>query len=68
MALLPGIDDVLELMDRAGIPHTREDYIALAWGEPLPEWTADLESELPEDLQDWSLFEVVDGKLVIRNA
>ena len=45
-------------MKEAGIPVTRENYIATNLGEPLPEWTAELEAELPEELQDWSLFEV----------
>lgn len=59
-----GVNDLLELMELADIPRTREDYIAVAWGdEPPVPWTAELESELPEDLQDWSLFDVVDGRL-----
>ena len=43
---------------------TRENYISLAWGDPLPDWTPDLEAELPEELQDWSLFEIEDAEIV----
>src|SRR5580704_3631078 len=45
------------------IPVTRENYIAAAWGDPLPEWTRELEAELPEELQDWSLFETVGDQI-----
>ena len=48
------------------IPVTRENYIAAAWGEPLPEWTRELEAELPEELQDWSLFETVGDQIVLK--
>jgi len=35
----------------------RERYIRRAWGNPIPEpWTAELEAELPAELQDWSQF------------
>jgi hypothetical protein len=35
----------------------RESYIRRAWGNPIPErWTAELEAELPAELQDWSQF------------
>ena len=35
----------------------RESYIRRAWGNPIPEpWTAELEAELPSELQDWSQF------------
>jgi len=40
-----------------------QNYIDANWGDPELEWTAELEAELPEELQDWSLFEVVDGEL-----
>ena len=30
-------DRVIALMKEAGIPITRENYIATSWGEPLPE-------------------------------
>ena len=45
-------------MREAGIPVTRENYIAVNWGEPVPEWTSELQAELPEELQAWSQFEV----------
>jgi hypothetical protein len=51
-------DRALALVREAGIPVTRENYIATNWGEPIPEWTAELGAELPEELQDWSLFEL----------
>jgi len=54
-------------MKEAGIPVTRENYyIAMNWGEPVPEWTAELEAELPEELQDWSLFEVKGQELKLK--
>jgi len=38
---------------------TRENYIALAYpdGPPSP-WLPEHEAELPEELQDWSQFEM----------
>jgi hypothetical protein len=51
------IDPVIELTRKAGIPITREEYIYTAYmGQPPEEWTAELEAELPEELQDWSQF------------
>lgn len=39
-------------MEKRGTPWTRENYIRARWLGELPEeWD---ESELPEDLQDWS--------------
>jgi hypothetical protein len=61
-------DRVIALMKEAGIPVTRENYIATSWGEPLPEWTAELEAELPEELQDWSLFEVKGQELKLKKS
>jgi len=51
-------DDVLvRSMRKNGQPVTRENYIALAWPEvPVP-WLPEHEAELPEELQDWSVFE-----------
>jgi len=60
------MNDLIELMKKAGVPVTRENYIDMAWGQPLPEWTAELEMELPKELQDWSLFEMRDGELVLK--
>lgn len=45
----------VDLMRRAGIALTRENFIALNWGDDPPEpWTAGLEAEIPEELQDWT--------------
>ena len=57
---------VIDLMKQAGIPITRENYINTNWGDPDLEWTAELEAELPEELQDWSVFELVDGEFVLK--
>lgn len=56
-------DELIALMRETGIPVTRENYIEVAWGEPLPEWNAELEAELPDALQDWTQFEV-DGSQI----
>ena len=61
-------DRVIALMKEAGIPVTRENYIATNWGEPLPGWTSELEAELPEELQDWSLFEVKGQDLKLKKS
>jgi hypothetical protein len=61
-------DRVIALMKEAGIPVTRKNYIATSWGEPLPEWTAELEAELPEELQDWSLFELKGQELKLKKG
>jgi hypothetical protein len=55
----PGIpiDCVLEGMKRDGAKITRASYLRRAYGKNLPEWTPELESELPEELQDWPQFE-----------
>ena len=60
-------NDIIDLLEEAGIPVTRENYIDLAWGNPLPQWTAELEAQLPEELQDWSLFEMRHGKMVLKD-
>jgi hypothetical protein len=45
-------------LHRVSMPYTRENYILLNWGRAIPasEWTVEHEKELPEDLQDWSIF------------
>ena len=59
--------NLIDTMKKTGVPVTRENYIGLAWGEPLPEpWTAELEMELPEELQDWTLFEMDGPELVLK--
>ena len=60
------MNDVIDMMKKAGVPVTRESYIEMAWGKPLPEWTAELEMELPAELQDWTRFEEINGELVYR--
>jgi hypothetical protein len=59
-------NEFIELMKRSGIPVTRQNYIDAAWGNELPEWDAELEAQLPPDLQDWSLFEMRNGELVLK--
>ena len=49
-------DEFLEWMKKEGLEPTRENYIAFNWGSDLTEWTPEHEAELPESLQDWSLF------------
>ena len=41
-------------MVRDTLALTRENYIIRNWGELPEEWSAELESDLPEKLQDWS--------------
>ena len=51
-------DGIERLLVEAGLPVDRENYIAANWmGDALPAvWTPEYENELPEHLQDWSLF------------
>lgn len=44
---------VLSRMRRDGVPLTREDYIFMAYGATVTPWGAELESELPVEIQDW---------------
>jgi hypothetical protein len=52
---------VVEHMQRCGIPVTRENFIDMNWpdGKPDP-WEADHEADVPDELQDWSQFEIED--------
>ena len=59
-------DAVIQMMKDSGVPVTRENYIELSWGLPLPKWNAELEAELPRGLQDWSLFETVGNSVVMK--
>lgn len=59
----PGIDAVLDRMRRNDLPITRENYIEQNYGTRKLDWNAEDELDLPEELQDWSLFEVVGGDL-----
>ena len=48
----PEEDDLVRWMTREGITVTREKYVALAYPDGLPEeWTAELEAQLPQELQ-----------------
>jgi hypothetical protein len=50
-------DDLVALMKRCGIPITRENYLHLAYFGEIPDpWGAELEANLPVELQDWSQF------------
>jgi hypothetical protein len=59
-------DEVLALMRENGVPITRANYIEAAWGPNPPAWEAAMESGLPKELQDWSLFEEMGGELVLK--
>ena len=62
-------DELVEDMKKAGIPVTRQNYIEANWGMPLPSpWDAEYETELPEDLQDWSLFDLINGEFVFKKG
>jgi hypothetical protein len=50
-------DPVLYGMKRDSIPFTRENYIIRNWGDEPEPWSAELEAELPEAMQDWDRFE-----------
>jgi hypothetical protein len=46
------MDDLWEYMKRHGLPLTRETYLYLAYGEEgPPEWSAELEEDLPEEIR-----------------
>jgi hypothetical protein len=53
-------DDVVRTMRKYGHkgPITREEYIGFIHGKGEPkDWSPELEADLPEELQDWSVFE-----------
>jgi hypothetical protein len=51
-------DDLVAFMRKCGIEVTRENYIELAYCGEVPDpWPAELEANLPAELQDWSQFE-----------
>jgi hypothetical protein len=61
---LHGSDAGMEFLHRNRIPVTRENYLDWAYPEGQPEWTAELESMLPDELQiqdskeiDWDLLD-----------
>ncbi len=51
-------DRVVATMRAAGMTVDRDNYIAVNWGDPPPRpWTPELESQIPEALQDWDWFQ-----------
>ena len=51
-------DVVVELLEKAGVPLTRENYLNMAYlGNPPKELEAEQEAELPKELQDWRKFQ-----------
>jgi hypothetical protein len=46
-----GSDEILAYMKAAGLPLTRENYLALAWPDAPEEWTQELENQLPLEFQ-----------------
>ena len=60
-------DEWIAWMKAKGVEVTRENYINLIWGEPLPPWTAELEAELPDELQDWSRFKMDGGEMKLKD-
>lgn len=62
---MTGQEDTIGLMKMAGVEITRQNYIDCVYlGTPPDPWTALDEAELPDELQDWSLFEVHGAELV----
>ena len=51
-------DQVVALLRAAEMPVTRENWIALAWGDQVPKpWSMEDELQLPDELQDESKVE-----------
>jgi hypothetical protein len=51
------------LIKKLGFKPTRQNYIDLIFlGDPPVPWTAEDEADLPESLQDWSIFEPLKAK------
>jgi hypothetical protein len=44
-------DGIVRSMRKYGIPITRENYIAYAYGDWADEWCPEFEADLPEELQ-----------------
>ena len=54
----PRIDDgIIRSMKKYVIPITRANYIEFAYGCSEDNLDAELEADLPEELQDWSRFQ-----------
>ena len=50
-------DPILHAMLEDGIRSRGRIYVEFNWGEQPEPWTAEHEAELPEELQNWSLFD-----------
>lgn len=60
-------DDVTKMLEAAGVAVSRANYIAMSWGDDVVnEWTTQHETELPEELQDWSRYEVKGEDIVLK--
>jgi hypothetical protein len=49
--MTPGQRAIIAFIREAGLPVTRENYIATNWPDVPDPWTAEDEAELPEFLQ-----------------
>jgi len=54
LQIQPGTEPIIEMLEELGFPVTRENYLNMAYPGNLPEWTPELEAELPQELQDFS--------------
>ena len=46
---------LIALMEKAGLPITRQSFIEVCWGDNPPDpWDAEAEDQIPIELQDWS--------------
>ena len=50
----PDWKEWVDFMKENHIPVTRENYLKLMYMGNPPEWSAELEEELPPNLQDWT--------------
>ncbi len=59
-------DPLIDWMVANKVPVTRSNYIGMNWdADAMPDpWTPDHEEQLPEKLQRWDWFKVVDGELI----
>jgi hypothetical protein len=48
---MPENDPLIDWMKSKNIPVTRESYLGLAYPDGVPEWGAELEEQLPEELR-----------------
>ena len=47
-----GSTEILAYLQKAGLLPTRENYLAIAYPDGIPEWSQELENELPLEFQD----------------